>query len=459
MVAGGATIAGAALDSPAVGDGDGWSLTVAGWVVGRGSAPVEIHVLHDGGVVGRTPVDIERADVAAAVPTHERSGRSGFRLHIGILGLPTRAPLEVVAVNPDGSPAHLGTIHLEHRGLVTSYEPRLSPISVTSLGRMGTTWLMRLLGSHPEIAVHSQYPYELGVAKYWAHLLLVATGPADHARSAHPETLTADASRVGHNPYFGDFLAGSPELNEWLGVRQPAVIGSCAQQSLDEFYGRVDGGAGAGFFAEKCLPDHVPDVLGDLYAGWQEVILVRDIRDVICSAIAFDAKRKRQSFGRELFSDDLDFVTQLRMDLARLYRSWERRRPASLLVHYEDLVAAPAETVRGILSHLGLAHTPAVVARVFETASASTPELDGHRTTADPAASIGRWRSDLAAIHPQLPGRCEDLFGPLLTDFGYSVRPIRSRHMADRLTAVLDKLEDRGPELAVVDHARDAEAS
>ncbi len=446
MVEGSTSIAGAALDSPQAGDaGDTWSLVVAGWVVGRGSPPVEVHVLHDGDMVGRTPVDIERADVAAAFPSQEGSGRSGFRLHVGILGLPASAPLEAVAVHADGVPTHLGTVHVAHRGLTTPYASRLAPISVTSLGRMGTTWLMRLLGSHPDIAVHPQYPYELGVAKHWAHLLLVAAGPADHARSAHPETLTADAERVGHNPYFGDFLAGSPDLNQWLGVRQPALLGACAQQSLDEFYGRVDGGAGAGHFAEKCLPDHVPDVLADLYPQWQEIILVRDIRDVVCSAIAFDAKRKRQSFGRELLADDLDFVTQLQMDLGKLLRSWERRRPSSLLVGYEDLVTAPADTVGRVLGHLGLSHTPAVVARVLETASASSPELDGHRTTSDPAASIGRWRTDLAAIHPELPGRCEDLFGPLLADFGYSVRPSRSRRMHHRLDQVLGTLPAHDP--------------
>lgn len=446
MMGGGASIAASFLDSPrAVDSGDTWSLVIAGWVVGRGSPPVEVHVLHDGDMVGRTPVDIERTDVGAAFPSQDGSSRSGFRLHLGILGLPASAPLEVVAVHADGVPAHLGTIHVEHRGLTTPYAPRMAPISVTSLGRMGTTWLMRLLGSHPDIAVHPQYPYELGVAKHWAHLLLVAAGPADHARSAHPETLTADTTRVGHNPYFGDFLAGSPDLNRWLGVRQPALLGACAQQSLDEFYGPIGNGAVADHFAEKCLPDHVPDVLADLYPEWQEIILVRDIRDVVCSAIAFDAKRKRQSFGRELLADDLDFVTQLQMDFGKLLRSWGRRRPSSLLVGYEDLVTAPAETVGRVFGHLGLSHTPAVVARVLETASASSPELDGHRTSSDSVASIGRWRTDLAAIHPELPGRCEDLFGPLLADFGYSVQPSRSRRMHDRLDLVLGTLPGHDP--------------
>jgi hypothetical protein len=282
------------------------------------------------------------------------------------------------------------------------------------------------------------------MAKYWAHLLCVATGPADHVASAHPETFTADAGHTGHNPYFGDFLSGSAEQNRWLGARQPALLGACAQQSLDEFYGDVAAQAGvaaARFFAEKSLPDHVPDVLGDLYPGARELILVRDIRDVICSAIAFDAKRGNRSFGRESLDDDLGFVAQLRMDLERLVRSWQRRSETALLVHYEALITAPEQTLEQVLSHLGLDHTPAIVATVLEGAATPTPELEEHRTTANPAASIGRWRTDLARVHPDLPERCEELFGPLLTELGYSVTVPRARRLSRDVADVLDRLD------------------
>jgi hypothetical protein len=438
-------VAGATIDRPAVDEtGDGWSLTVAGWVVGQSSPVVEVHVLFDGALVRRTPVKVDRPGVALLFEGLPWAGRAGFEVHLGLIGLPPTTQLEVVAVLDDGSPVHLASIVVSHRPLDTAYEPRLSPITVTSLGRMGTTWLMRLLAHHPEVVVHPQYPHELGMAKYWAHLLRVAASPADHLTSSHPETFTADAAHSGHNPYFGNFLNGSPELNGWLGTRQPALLGACAQQSLDEFYGEVAASAGITaprFFAEKSLPDQVPDVLGDLYPSGGELILVRDIRDVICSAVAFDAKRNRRSFGRESLDDDLGFVAQLQMDLGRLVRSWQRRKHNALLVHYETLITAPAQTVAEILGHLGLDHTPAVVAAVLEGAGASTPELDDHRTTANPAASIGRWHTDLAQVHPDLPERCEELFGPLLTELGYSVTVPRARRMARDLADVLERLD------------------
>jgi hypothetical protein len=439
------SVAGATIDRPALDEtGNGWSLTVAGWVVGQSSPVAEVHVLFDGALVRRTPVQVDRPGAALLFDGLPWAGHSGFEVHLGLIGLPSTSQLEVVAVLDEGSPVHLASIQVSHRALVTPYEPLLSPITVTSLGRMGTTWLMRLLAHHPEVVVHPQYPHELGMAKHWAHLLRVAAAPADHLTSAHPETFTTDAGHTGHNPYFGNFLNGSPDLNAWLGARQPSLLGACAQQSIDEFYGevaRLTGTTTPRLFAEKSLPDHVPDVLADLYPDRRELILVRDIRDVICSAIAFDAKRGNRSFGRELADDDLGFVSQLQVDLGQLVRSWQRRKGTALLVHYETLINAPDQTLHQILEHLGLAHTPAIVAAVLEAAAATTPELDDHRTTANPAASIGRWRTDLAQVHPDLPEHCEELFGPLLSELGYSVTVPRSRRMARDVADVLDRLD------------------
>lgn len=453
--------AGACVDRPRPGEtGDGWSLTIAGWIVGQSLPAREIHVLFDGALVRRIPVDVERVDAAARYPGRP-AGPVGFWGHVGLLGLPPIVQFEVVAVLSDATPVHLATIVVSHRPLATAYEPSLSPITVTSLGRMGTTWLMRLLAHHPEIVVHPEYPYELGMAKYWAHLLHVVSGPADHLDSCHPETFTAENGHIGHNPYFGDFLAGTPDLNRWLGVRHPVLLGACAQQTLDEFYGQVAEAAGitgTRFFAEKGLPDHVPDVLSDLYPGARELILVRDISDVICSAVAFDAKRGQRSFGRESLDDDLDFVSQLHMDLGRLVRSWQRRQSTALLVRYETLITAPARTLREILGYLGVACSSDVVDGVLEAAGASTPELDAHRTTTDPAASIGRWRTDLEKVHPDLPDRCEELFSPLLTQLGYSVSHDRARRMQRDVIDVLGRLDGPGAGAGAPANAQEAGA-
>jgi hypothetical protein len=272
--------------------------------------------------------------------------------------------------------------------------------------------------------------------------------PADHLDSSHPETFSAQRSTVGHNPFFGDFLAGSEPLNDWLGAELPDLVGSFLHQAVDGFYGRVRPGSSGGrrLFAEKSLPDEVPDVMRSFYPDGREIFLVRDIRDVICSVISFNEKRGQASFGRDLLEDDFGFIAQLRQDLERLIRSWERRRHDALLVRYESLVRDPVVTMSAVFTYLGLDNSPEVVDAVIDQASQTTPDLEAHRTTSDPAASIGRWRKDLAERDPNLMARCDELFRPLLETLGYKTsRPgARAADLERALEAALGPLGSHG---------------
>jgi hypothetical protein len=303
---------------------------------------------------------------------------------------------------------------------------------------------MRLLAHHPEVVVHRQYPHELGVAKYWAHLLRIATEPADYLDSAHPETFTADVATVGHNPFFGDFLAADDALNGWLGSRNVERFGGFVQATIDEFYAQVataEGKTEARYVAEKCLPDHLPDLFRDLYKDAREIVLVRDIRDVVCSVLAFNAKRGQASFGREWLNDDASFVDQLHADLDRLVLSWRRRSETALLVRYEDLIQSPTQELANVLRYLDVDSSPERVEAVLTAAAETTPELDAHRTTASPLASIGRWRTDLAEARPDLSARCHSLFADLLAELGYAVPPMMSR--ANEVDAILADATER----------------
>ena len=88
-------------------------------------------------------------------------------------------------------------------------------------------------------------------------------------------------------------------------------------------------------------------------------------------------------------------------------------RPVAVL-RYEELVADPAGALRGLLQGLGLDAADAVIAGMLE--SPATENLVFHRTTASPAASVGRWKSDLS---PELRAACRTHLDPLLKALGY----------------------------------------
>jgi hypothetical protein len=398
-------------------------MTVGGWAIGRIAPARELQVLLDGALLHRTPVDRQRLDVADVFPAEPDAPSSGFRLRLGLLGLPPIADLELCIALADGSPLHIGTITVSHTPFEVGTPSRLSPVLVTSLGRMGTTWLMGLLGQHPEVVIHPQYPHELGVARYLAHLLAVICAPADHLDSSQPDTFSKNTKSIGHNPFFGDFLAADEETNNWLSCRAPALMAAFVRQATDEFYGSISsrsGRCGARFFGEKCLPDHLPYLFHDLYESTREVILVRDIRDVVCSALAFNAKRGTSSFGREWLDDDLAFVDQLHQDLERLVVSWRRRSGTALLVRYEDLVREPEATLARVFGHIGISSSPEIVNAALAGAQA-TSGLEAHRTTATGQESSGRWTTELAQNHPLLLQRCHERCGDLLLELGYDV--------------------------------------
>jgi hypothetical protein len=145
--------------------------------------------------------------------------------------------------------------------------------------------------------------------------------------------------------------------------------------------------------------------------------LVRDFRDVVSSMLAFNAKRNRLGFGRRAGQDDAAYIRQLReQQVAKLLSAWHRRSASAHLIRYEDLILEPAETLTPMLAFLGIDHDDQTVAAVLRKASDDSDTLAFHRTTSNPAASIGRWRTDLPAELQQV---CTEVMGDALAEFGY----------------------------------------
>jgi hypothetical protein len=299
--------------------------------------------------------------------------------------------------------------------------PRLSPLMVTSLGRTGTTWQMRLLSKHPELVLYERYPFELRPRAYWMHWLQVMAEPANHRESTPLTGFHAQQWSVGANPFVGSRMAReAPELAQHLAGEHVVALAGFAHQSVETFYlacmERFDR-PNARFAVEKGLPGPVPQLLWELYPGAKEIILVRDPRDMLASMLAFNKKRGTDDFGRRRVETDEDFVRQLGRGVSNLLNNWRARRERAHLVRYEDLLTKPEDVLRESFDYLGIDASAAMVQRVLQEASEPDAELAFHMTSRDPRASIGRWERDLPG---DVQALCAEEFGPALTEFGYS---------------------------------------
>lgn len=237
-----------------------------------------------------------------------------------------------------------------------------SPLSVTALGRSGSTWLMHLLAQHTEISAVKEYPYE-------------------------------------HVPARNAFLKYEADGDLALML-----------STINDVYGS------ASYFAEKNFPSI--ETARSVWPDLEEIFLIRDFRDVVVSSLAFNNKRGFAAFGREKVGSDVDFVYhRAAMATPWIRDAWLARGDQAVLVKYEDLVAEPIASLRQLFERIGLAPTHREVEDLYASAHETSSALRGHKTAATGASSVGRWRTEMSA---ELQTACDDAFGELLTLFGYN---------------------------------------
>jgi hypothetical protein len=423
-------LSGCAIDLPSINEStDGHVLTVAGWAVGRHTRVATIEILHDTHWLTGTPVLLVRPDVTRHLELADQTLRTGFQVAMTTIGLPETFELAVWAYLSDGPPVEFAHIHGTHTLLRSSFRPSLQPLSVTGLGRSGTTVLMRMLAEHPEICVHRVHPFELRLGAYWMHVLTVLAGPANHFSSSHPDRFQTERLFIGNNP-FARLHALGPSLRSWYAADAPEELAAFCQRNIDAAYLRLardQGEPSVRYFAEKNNPTYAPRLLAHVYDGAREIVLVRDFRDIICSMLAFDGKRQSLNFQR----DDADvetFTFRLVEEYRQLVSMWAERRASALLLRYEDLIAEPEDSLRRVAEYAGIDASPAVIARMADTSRLDDDTTRAHRTTGSAAQSIGRYRQDM---DEDLRALCLEIGGDLLSPFGYPSEHRGTTHAGD----------------------------
>ena len=408
---------GARLERPTAGSAfDRTTLEVSGWVVGRDSQAREVRLLAGTQLLRTIPLSVPRPDVLALHPGSPEL--CGFWALTGTLGLDPTFSLDAEAVLDDGTVVPVGSIQGNRGAIATSFEPKLQPLLLTSLGRTGTTLAMSLLSAHPSIVAQRTHPYEIFPAKYWLHVLRVLAEPASHVESTPAEGFTDDLWPIGHDSFPTAPVTNDAELMQLLGKTYVERLARFCQTSIDDFYRAVAASQGrpsAERFVEQVQPGPIPRLAWDLYPQAKEVFLVRDLRDLICSAFAFNEKRQTVGFGRDLHASDEEYVVYVGRRAEQLLSDWKSRSAGSQLVRYEDLATRPEETIEAMLEYLELPRTPAISETMVRAAFESTT-LDEHGTSASAREPIGRWRHEL---RPSLWPVCREALDGVLVELGY----------------------------------------
>jgi hypothetical protein len=403
------------IDTPGEGySSDSYGLTIEGWVLSRRIPVDHIEVLYEERPLAIVPLDLERPDIAEGFPEVENAGRSGYRATISALKLAERFEIVLRAKLSDGTRLPLARLRGRRRRLAAAPGDAIQPLMVNTIGRSGSTLLVTLLSSHPEVVAFSPFIKDARVSTYWVNVMQDLSEPSSYLAPFDPPDLDAPHWWLGS----GGGELGDPEVERWLGSEAVDSLATLSQAQIEAFYRQLASGWRPRFFVEKYLPHQVvPDLLGEMYAGAREVILVRDFRDILCSVIAFNRKRGWDAFGRLEGGDDAEYVRgPLRQSAATLVERLRGDRTEPRLVRYEDLVLEPEPVLTELFGQLGLDADPALVQETVKRAGESSASMDHHRTTSDPAASIGRWREDLPE---SIAAVCNEELGPLLAEFGY----------------------------------------
>jgi hypothetical protein len=394
--------------------------TVEGWALNTEALDqsVEIAVLLDGAPMCRITANLSRPDVAAAKQL--QSALCGFSVNLPPL-LDSAAGhhvqvrfAETNLLIPNGERKFPALDAYDHAPSLTGARAlELAPLFVSHQPRSGSTMCMALLHRHPSIVVAEHYPFEVKPATYYARAARLLTFPANHEHSASPTEFTRDALRLGFNPFnhwsFDDVYKDAALRDHFFERSARSSLFDALRSVSADYYQHLAADQkklAASFFAEKC------EVQGDtrrsvlaLFPEAREILLIRDPRDILCSALAYFRP-----------STDEDLMPNLRNGCETLRHIAEEENGRTIVVKYEDLVCNQVSTLRKIAEFLGISTDTWFAGPIDDSQMFAT-----HATTRSPVESIGRWREELSA---EQKNRSVVAFSKFLLEFGYNDSPL-----------------------------------
>ena len=417
---------GYAIDIPTAGyTSENYYFELKGWIVGKHAPALKILVMDKlGQLVGRASLNVERPDVAEHYNHVPHATLSGFSGAVYVPGLFLTDELVVKARIFNKTLVPIANLRIQHQPLQPGYHSRFQPLIINSIGRTGTTWLMRLLSEHERIITHRVYPYESRIASYWLNnLLKIHDLHPNHPNPLFEINRQWIEAQLCHNPALAQWFRH--DYIEQLGTFCQQSIDNCyiqiAQQNgyaLDKLFSSADNTKLPVYFIEKIGPGYLPVLLRELYTGMREIILVRDFRDMFCSIRSFTQKKNLQDFGRGKGENEDSFIDYTLTQVVNLFEVWQRQKDKVYLLHYEDLILNPEKTLIDLLNYLQLNNSAETIRQMLSKAKQDSVSMQEHRTSVDIQSSIGRWKKELNAHQKTL---IHERFGKYLEAFGYEL--------------------------------------
>jgi hypothetical protein len=135
-------------------------------------------------------------------------------------------------------------------------------------------------------------------------MFTVLADPANLRQSAHADNFYEDPFRVGRHP-FHSFAVAGPEsaIRDWFGREYVEDLAGFCRRGIERFYmelAKVQGRPDPAYFVEKHKRYNCRGSFGGLYPKAREIFLVCDLRDMLCSIFAFNARRGFSGFSSQL---------------------------------------------------------------------------------------------------------------------------------------------------------------
>lgn len=286
-------------------------------------------------------------------------------------------------------------------GTPSSNDRRNPYVFAVGCPRSGTTMLQRMLDSHPLLAVAND-----------SHFIprVVSDLPLDSDPALTPDLVEAVR---GYRRFYR--LGLSDEAVDEAAASSTTYAGFVG--ALYAEYGRQRGKELAG---EK-TPDYVRSLprLTSLFPWARAVHIIRDGREVALSTLEW-AKDGKGPSKLAMWAEEPVAVCALwwRWQVGTGRRDGARVGPACYReVHYEDLVARPEESLRGLADFLDLPYAPQM-ATYYVGKTVQRPGLSAKKAWLPPTAGLRDWHDGMSEADLEM---FEVLAGDLLSDLGYEL--------------------------------------